>query len=194
MKGGKGLALAFAAFNLALLLLFPPYDYLSIQYGNVPTFDGFLFVFGSYPNHRINAPFLTIEIIVVLVNLAIVWLLLGRRVASPPPVKINRAQRILLTVVAVNLALMLMFPPFENYLAISKAALPTFEGFYFIFGNNAQRQIVTAILYLEISLVLINGALLWLLLRDKSAAEIAGERLGAMARTLQDPRKGGGPL
>ena len=129
MKGGKGIALAFAAFNLALLLCFPPYDYLSIQHDNVPTFVGFRPIFGSYVNHRINAPFLTLEIIVVLLNLAIAWLLLGRSKVPSPPLKINRAQRIVLVVVALNLVLMLLFPPFENYLAISKAALPTFEGF-----------------------------------------------------------------
>ena len=37
-----------AAANLALALAFPPYDYLSLAHGYVPTFAGFHFV-GSAP-------------------------------------------------------------------------------------------------------------------------------------------------
>jgi hypothetical protein len=69
-----------------------------------------------------------------------------------------------------------LFPPFENFAAITKAALPTFEGFHFIFGDNPMRQIVTSILYIEVALILVNGALLWLLFRDKTTDEIAAEQ------------------
>ena len=62
-----------------------------------------------------------------------------------------------LGLVAVNLVLILLFPPFEYFSAITKAALPTFEGFYFLFGDNSQRQLITAILYIEVALVVING-------------------------------------
>ena len=101
----------------------------------------------------------------------------------------NRNQRIVLALVALNLVLMLLFPPFENFVAITKAALPTFEGFYFLFGDNSARQIVSAILYIEIALVLINGGLLWLLFRDKTAAEISADQMREMAKRLQTVQK-----
>jgi hypothetical protein len=71
-----------------------------------------------------------------------------------------------LWLMAINLVLILLFPPFENYYAITKAVVPSFDGFYFLFDDNAQRQIVTTLLYLEVALVLINGGLLWLLFRQ----------------------------
>ena len=55
-------------------------------------------------------------------------------------------QRPILRQVAINLVLILLFPPFEYYYAISKAALPSFDGFYFVFDDNRQRQIVATLL------------------------------------------------
>ena len=67
-----------AAINLMLMMLFPPYDYLS-AHNNVPNFDGFLPVFGEHPNREINNNFLSIEIFIVLANAAIASLLLTDR-------------------------------------------------------------------------------------------------------------------
>lgn len=91
--------------------------------------------------------------------------------------------------VAVNLVLMLLFPPMENYAAITKAALPTFEGFYFVFGDNSRRQIVTTILYIDIALVLINGGLLWLMFRDRSQKKLTPAEMRALARQIQASQK-----
>lgn len=182
--------MAIAAANLALLLLFPPYDYLSIQRGNVATFDGFYFAFGSHHNRIVNANFLALEVVVVLINAAIAWLLLrpkASRVRTAPGG--NRNQRLVLAVIGVNLVAMLLFPPFENFTAITKAALPTFEGFYFIFGDNLQRQIVAPILYLEVALTLINGGLLWLLFKDRSQKELSADQIRQLARRIQDAQK-----
>ena len=44
MKRQQQIALLAAAINLVLVLLFPPYDYMSMQRGNIPTFDGFYFL------------------------------------------------------------------------------------------------------------------------------------------------------
>lgn len=167
MNRSQGLALALLALNLALVLLFPPHDYLSLQRGNIPTFDGFYWVLSKPANRIINRDFLMLEVLVITINAAIAWLLLrtpdlrGRRRGG------NRAQRTVLWLVAVNLVLVLLFPPFENYQALTKAVLPTFDGFYFVFGDNSKRLIVTAILYIEVTLVLINGALAWLFFRGR---------------------------
>jgi hypothetical protein len=82
----------------------------------------------------------------------------------------SRLQRGVLWLVGINLVLVLLFPPFENYLAITKAMIPSFEGFYFIFADHSRRQIITSILYIEVTLVLINGALAWLLFRRRDDA------------------------
>ncbi|MCK9389831.1 MAG: hypothetical protein M0Q22_15755, partial [Sulfuritalea sp.] len=101
----------------------------------------------------------------------------------------NRRQRTILALVAINLVLVLLFPPFEFFSAITKAALPTFEGFYFLFGDNSQRQIVTPILYIEVALIVINGALLWLLFRDKPTEEASAEELRELAQRIRAAQK-----
>jgi hypothetical protein len=161
--------------NLALILLFPPYDYLSVARGSVPTFEGFSFYFAHGPNRLLNSGFLTLEIFVVLINGLIAWLL--TRTTGAAPASRFDFQRTILLVVGVNLVLITLFPPFENFNHISKATLPSFDGFYLVFGDNTKRVIVTPILWLEVIFVLVNGGLFWLLLKDRrreklSAAEI----------------------
>lgn len=190
MNNAQRIALILAVANLALLLIFPPYDYVSLQYGNIATFDGFYLVFGAHQNRVMNASFLALEIIVVLINTCIALLLLRQ-----PPLRQlrrpggNSRQRAVLALVAINLVLVLLFPPFEYFSAITKAALPTFEGFYFVFGDNSLRQMVTPILYLEVALILINGALLWLLLRDKTPEEVSAEQARALAQRVRAAQK-----
>lgn len=192
MNRFQQLALVIAAANLVLVGLFPPYDYLSLAHGNVPTFAGFLPVFGTHHNQVLNANFLALELIVILLNAAIAWLLL-RGGGSAVPMKgtpgSNRIQRIILGIIALNLVLIVLFPPFENFTAITQAALPTFEGFYFVFGNNEHRQIVTPILYIELALVLINGGLLWLLLKDRGQKKLSPEEIRAMAGKVKALQK-----
>lgn len=182
MNSAQRNALLVAAVNLLLVLLFPPYDYVSMLLGNVPTFDGFYFVFADEPHRVVNSSFLTLEVIVVLTNACIAVLLLRRPQGSAPRRSgENTRQRAVLGLVALNLILVVLFPPFENFSAITKAALPTFEGFAFVFGDNPMRQIVTSILYIEVALILVNGALLWLLFRDKTDAELSAEHLRDLA-------------
>lgn len=185
MNNAQRIAMVAAVANLVLLLLFPPHDYVTLQQGNIPTFDGFYFAFGSHANRVINTSFLALEIIVVLINFCIALLLLRtsprnqlRRAGG------NRQQRVVLVLVAVNLVLIILFPPFEYFSAITKAALPTFEGFYFLFGDNSLRQLVTPILYIEVALVIINGAMLWMLLKDKTADEISAEQIRNLAKRV----------
>ena len=190
MNNAQRIALAVAVANLALLLLFPPYDYISLQRGNVPTFDGFFFAFGSPQNHVLNANFLALEIIVVLINAYIAMLLLRKpamRERQRPGG--NSQQRAVLALVAVNLVLILLFPPFEFFSAISRSALPSFEGFYFLFGDNSQRQLVMPILYIEVALVIINGGLLWLLFKDKENKMASADEVRALAQRVRAAQK-----
>jgi hypothetical protein len=186
MNRSQAIALAIAAINMALMLLFPPHDYLSLQRGGVATFDGFYWAFTALPNRIINRDFLTIEILVVIINTAIAWLLLRGADPARSRAGMSRLQRGVLWLVGINLVLALLFPPFENYRAITKAVIPTFEGFYFVFGDHSTRQVITSILYIEVILVLVNGALAWLLFRPRGERHLSGEEVREMAQSLHE--------
>lgn len=174
--------------NSALVSLFPPYDYLSLQRGNVPTFSGFYWVLGQHTNQALNTDFLTLEIFAILVNAGIAWLLLGnKQVAAASKKRIW--QHGVLWMVGLNLIVMLLFPPFENYAAVSKAVIPSFEGFFFVFGDNSQRQLVTTILYIEIALLLINAGLLLLFLKERKQEKLSPQEIRAMAERLRTRRR-----
>lgn len=189
MNRQQAIALCVAAVNLVLVIAFPPFDYLSLARGNVPTFGGFHFIGAPPANALLNHNFLTLEIIVVLINAGIAWLLL-REGAGRVARRISRGQRGVLWLMAINLVLVLLFPPFENYYAITKAALPSFDGFYFLFGDNAQRQIVATLLYIEVALVLINCGLLWLFFADNRKVSISAEEKRALADSLRGSQRG----
>ena len=173
MNKYQAAALVVAAINLLLILLFPPYDYLSYTRNNIPNFNGFLFVFGDRPNSTINSNLLSVEIFIVAINTAIVCLLQRDRARMRR--RLDR-QNLVLLGVALNLLLALLFPPFQDHYAASTALVPSFDGFYFIFGDNSKRVIVAVMLWLEVVFILVNGTMLWLLFqrpgsRDLTAAE-----------------------
>lgn len=168
MNRNQAIALAIAVGNLLLITLFPPVDQYSVAASSVPVFAGFFFILALPPLGEINSALLFIEVVVVLVNLAIAWLLLQSRDAAGRPRKLNLQQAALL-ITGINLILMLLFPPMESVYALTKAAIPTFEGFFFIFAQKPAHVIVESLLYLEITFILINGALLWLLFKERKA-------------------------
>lgn len=182
MNKYQAITILVAAINLLLLLLFPPYDYLSYAHNNVPSFDGFLFVFGDHANRRINDNFLAIEVIIVLVNATIAWLLLGERA------RLRRRpdrQHLVLLGVALNLLLALLFPPFQDHYTGSDALLPSFDGFYFLFADNSSRVLITPVLWLEVVFILVNGAMFWLLFCQPGPRQMtAAERFAQSAELL----------
>ena len=69
--------------------------------------------------------------------------------------------------------------------------VPSFGGFYVLFDYNAQRQIVTTLLYLEVALVLINGGLLWLFFAKREKDPLSAEEMRALAESLRQRRHDG---
>ena len=181
------ITLVAAIANSALVSLFPPYDYISFQRGNIPTFSGFYWVLGQHTNHVVNTDFLILEIFAILVNAGIAWLLIDKKQTSSPPQK-QLWRHGVLWMVGINLVVMLLFPPFENYALVSKAVVPSFEGFFFIFGDNSQRQLVTTILYIEIALLLINAGLILLFLKDRKQEKLDPQEIRAIAERLRAQR------
>jgi hypothetical protein len=178
------IALAIAAANLLLMLLFPPFDQHSIASSKAPIFAGFHFVFAPPPRGEINADMLALECLVVLANAGIAWLLL-REQPSGTPSRSTGYQNAILILTGVNLVLMLLFPPFESVFALTNATLPTFEGFYFIFFQKPNHTIVTTLLYIEVIFILTNGALFWLIFKPRSSPELTPEALHALSKRLR---------
>ena len=176
--------------NLLVVYLFPPFDYVSQARAGVATFEGFGWVFDSRPNYVVNKSFQHLEFFVVLLNAAIGWLLLRDRPAKAT--KENKSfdwPRVVLFGVGINLMLVLLFPPMENYYAISQSVLSSFDGFYFLFGDHGTRAIVPQMLYIEVIFILINGALLYLLLRKGGVTELTPAQRAAMVEELRRARK-----
>ena len=176
-----------AAVNLMLMMLFPPYDYIS-AHNQVPNFDGFLLVFGEHPNREVNNSFLSIEIFIVLANAAIACLLLTDRARLRR--RLDR-QHLVLLGVAANLLLALLFPPFQDHYTASQALLPSFDGFYFVFGDNTSRVLIAAVLWVEVAFILVNGAMLWLLFckpdpREMTAAERFAQSEARLGRPVRN--------
>ena len=188
MNKNQAIALAIAAANIIFIMLFPPFDIYSITTSQIPVFGGFDFYFNRDQHMLVNTSVLILEAVVVLINASIAWLLLSRPKSTGVPRRISM-QNATLLVVAVNLVVILLFPPFESVFAMTKATLPTFEGFYFIFSRHANHVIVTTILYLEVFFVLINGGLFWLIFRDKRQAALTPEQAYKLAQELQQRGK-----
>ena len=181
------ITLVAALANSALVSLFPPCDYLSLQRGNIRTFSGFCWVLGQHMNQVVNTDFLTLEIFTILANAGIAWLLIDNKQTASSPRQLWRHG--VLWMVGINLVVMLLFPPFENYASVSKAVIPSFEGFFFVFGDNSQRQLVTTILYIEIALLLINAGLILLFLKDRKRENLGPQEIQAIAERLRAQRR-----
>lgn len=182
MNRNQGIALAVAVANILLITLFPPIDQFSVAASSIPVFAGFYFILSRPPLSIVNNDLLIIELVVVLVNLAIAWLLLASKPEGTAKRKMG-LQNASLLFTGINLVLMLLFPPMESVFAVTKAAIPTFEGFFFIFAQKPAHVIVETLLYLEVSFILINGALLWLIFRERKPP--TAEEIRAAMSVLQ---------
>lgn len=166
MNSSQATVLAVAAAGIGLMLLFPPYDSMAMGRGAASTFDAYYFVFDRQYNKTINSDLLFLQLGWVLLNAAAGWLLL--RNYSPETAIMPRRTAVLLFG-AANLAVILLFPPFENYTSSARFSGTYFDSFYFLFGDKWQRRIYVPLLYLEVLYVLVNTALLWLLFRDPAS-------------------------
>jgi glucan phosphoethanolaminetransferase (alkaline phosphatase superfamily) len=172
MNKAQSIVLAVAACNLAVMLLFPPYDSIALGRGGAETFDAFYFAFDTHFNKLVNSSLLLLEVYWLVINAAIAWLLLRSRGAALP---IMRRRTAVSLIVAANLGVVFLFPPFENYASMLRSGGTHFDSFYFAFGDKSQRPFYIPLLYMEVLWVLVNGAVMWLLLRDPVRAEEQAE-------------------
>lgn len=173
-----------AAVNIALMLLFPPFLDNPMRRGVIPSFEGFYPLLSTIGVKRIHNELLTLQIMFVVINGLIAWLVLDRPTAKGdlPEFRYMRAIGIFL---AADLALLLVFPPFESYASMLKYDTPGFDSFYFVMGDKRHRNIFIPLLYLEITLVVINALVVWLLFNTVQRAELsARERILELAQAL----------
>lgn len=178
------IALGLGAVNLAVLWLFPPYNSFSFTDTKALIFAGFHFRFARAVNEVINGDVLFLEMVVLLVNVGIAWLLLRDAKNSVAAKGLFNSQNAILMVMAANLTLIILFPPFQLFYAVTSALLPTFDGFYFIFMAGPMLTIVTPILYLEVIFVLFNGTVLWLLFNRVKERELSPQEAMELMRKL----------
>lgn len=176
--------LALTGFNLVVVFLFPPFDDYSVTNNDAAIFAGFLFAFNKSSNLIINASLLYLEVAVVLINLCILWLLTTENERRKKVKKFN-FRKAAMILIAANLIGVLLFPPFEYISNMTRAVIPTFEGFYFIFSHPPYRVIVTPILYLEVIFVLVNGGLMLLAFKEDGGETTDAEQAMAYMAKLQ---------
>ena len=167
MNSSQVTVLSVAAIGILLMLLFPPYDSMAISRG-ASTLDAYYFVFDRQFNKTINSDLLYLQLGWVLLNASLGWLLLKNY--SPDSAMMSRRTAVLLFG-AANLALLLLFPPFENYASSARFTGTYFDSFYFLFGDKWHRRIYLPLLYLEVLYVMVNVALLWLLFREPAGQQ-----------------------
>jgi hypothetical protein len=176
-----------AVFNLAVIILFPPFDAEPLLRNASRTFDGFYYVFGYHLNRVVNVSLLHLEVILLAANVGVAWLLLiGGNSALPGPETIRGHRYGILAMMGINLALMLLFPPMEGYSSLTRLQSTSFDGFYFVFGDKSRRNVFIPILYMEVTFVLINAALFWLLFGESERAgrDLGPEQVAALAQKL----------
>lgn len=71
--------------NLIVVLLFPPFEYIShITQAVIPSFEGFYFIFAHPPNRAIVTPLLYMEVILVLINACLLLLFIKGKSTNKP--------------------------------------------------------------------------------------------------------------
>lgn len=168
--------------NILVLMLFPPFDVISLTDRGVRYFDAFHPVFSVPPNRTINADVLFFTIYGVVGNAVVSFFLLSQ----PRPI----APRLIVLVMAiVNLVVVLLFPPFEAFPWAGRTTVGSFDGFYFAFGDKVRRQIFMPMLTIELIYVLANACMFWLLMgmRERKGAprEPGAETLMAESDVLR---------
>lgn len=78
----------------------------------------------------------------------------------------NKYQRLVITVAAINALVMILFPPFNSQ-PLAKGMLPSFDGFYPLLANLGNKQLYRELLTLQLMFVGANTLTAWLVLQNK---------------------------
>lgn len=178
MNKHQRLVITVAIIDLIVVLLFPPFVERSLARHALTSFDGFYFLPFEFGHRAIDTALLNLELLWIAANALSAWLLLGR---SGEPEREARHNLGIGILAIVNLAIIGLFPPFEQYNSLLRTTAPGFDSFYFIFGDRSARPLFLPLLQLEIFFVLINALALVLLFNAVERSETAGRRSAVTA-------------
>ncbi len=173
-----------AAIDIALMMLFPPFLDNPLRRGTLPGLEGYYFLPAVYEVKRIHSQLLTLQILFVLINALIAWLVLDQPAAAgrQPTFRYTRA---IVLFLAGNFVLLFAFPPYESYSLLARFEAPGFDGFHFVLGDKRNRNFFIPLLYLEITLVVVNALAVWLLFNRLLRGEVfARETILELAQAL----------
>lgn len=177
MNKYQRLAITVAIIDLIVMVLFPPFVERSLARHAFPTFDGFYFLLTEIGNRSIDTGLLSLELFWLSANALSAWLLLADRHGDATETRHSLGLGLF---AAINLAIVCLFPPFEQYSSLLRTSAPGFDSFYFIFGDRSARPVFMPLFYLEIFFVMINVLALYLLFSAVQRSEIAElEKSGA---------------
>ena len=186
MNKYQRLVIIVAMIDALIMVLFPPFNNRPLGRGIPESFDGFYPLLTTFADKPLNTALLTIQLMFVGANALAAWLVLQTKKHHDDIPDFLYSQGIL-WFVAVNLAVVFMFPPFEPYQSLQKNVAATFDSFYFVFGDRSKRPIFLPLLYLEAMWVVINALALWLLFNAlKRNDDAARQKILALARDLPD--------
>lgn len=185
MNRYQRILIAIAACNALLMLLLPPFTSLPMARGVPSAFEGFLPVFLNLGVKPVHQELLFLEIVFLACNTLAAWIALQHRGDEALP-SFKYSRGIALFALA-DLALILLFPPFEPYSGISRALGSSFDSFYFILGDRSHRALYLPLLEIEIMLIAINSLALWLLFQAvERSDEMARRKILHLAEELPD--------
>lgn len=184
MNKHQRLVITVAIIDLIVVLLFPPFVERTLARHALTSFDGFYFLPFEFGHRAIDAALLNLELLWIAINALSAWLLLGQNFGAPRRESLHRFG--IGAFAVVNLAIVGLFPPFEQYNSLLRTTAPGFDSFYFIFGDRSARPLFQPLLQLEIFFVLINALALLLLFNAIERSETAdADRRPADARVPQ---------
>lgn len=186
MNKYQRLVVIVALIDVLIMLIFPPFDSRSLTRGLPGSFDGYQLVFSAFGDKPVNGALLAIQLMFVGANALAAWLVLQTKVHHEDIPTFRYLEGIGIFV-AIDLAVILLFPPFEPYSSLQKGTTSTFDSFYFIFGDRSRRPLYLPLLQLEAMWVFINALALWLLFNAvKRNDDAARAKILSLAESLPD--------
>jgi hypothetical protein len=185
MNKFQRLVMTVAIIDVIVMVMVPPFADRPLARNMLPSFDGFYPIFSKLGQLPVHRDLLSMQFMFVAINALLAWLAL--QVHHKDDFRTCNYARAIAIFAAGNIAVMLLFPPFEQYSSLLRPGPSSFDSFYFIVGARSARPIFTPLLYIEIIFVLINALAIYLLFNAVQRSEDARRsRLFEMADQMDE--------
>jgi hypothetical protein len=186
MNKYQRLVIVVAVINALVMVLFPPFNNQPLSKGMLPSFDGFYPLFSQLGHKPLYRELLTLQLMFVGVNTLSAWLVLQSKKHHDDIPEFAFLQGIG-WFLAINLAVIFAFPPFEPYQSLLRSQGSSFDSFYFVFGDRSQRPFFLPLLHLECFFVVVNALAFFLLFNAvKRGDEATRKKIMELTEDLPD--------